>query len=154
MKKILIPTSSGGHLNEVLQLKLILEKYDCLIVTEDIPFNTSILNGYKYEFVKPNGNNRNFIFWINLFVNFFKAFKIIRKFKPDAIITTGSHTAVPFCFIGKLLGCKVIYILSFCRTKTRALSASLVYPISDLFIVQWDEMKLIYKKAIYVGKIF
>ena len=154
MKKVLIPTSSGGHLNEILQLKKIFENYDCLIVTENIPFNESILKGYQYKFIAPNGKNRDFLFWKNLFVNFYLALKIIRKFKPDAIITTGSHTAVPFCIIGKLYGCKVIFILSFCRTKSKALSASLIYPIADLFFVQWEEMKKYYKKSIYAGQIF
>ena len=154
MKRILIPTSSGGHLNEVLQLKAIYEKYECLIVTENIPFNESILKDYNYQFVEPNGKNRDLTFWKNLFVNFFKALKIIRKFKPDAIITTGSHTAIPFCIIGKFYGSKVIFILSFCRTRSKALSATIIYPISDLFIVQWEEMRKLYKNSIYVGKIF
>lgn len=154
MMRVLIPTSSGGHLNEVMQLKAIFEKYECLIVTENIPFNESILKGYNYQFVEPNGKNRDLTFWRNLFINFFNAVKIIKKFKPDAIITTGSHTAIPFCIIGKLYGCKVIFILSFCRTQSRALSASILYPISDLFIVQWDNMRELYKNSIYVGKIF
>ena len=45
-----------------MQLKAIFEKYECLIVTENIPFNESILKGYDYQFVKPNGKNRDFTF--------------------------------------------------------------------------------------------
>ena len=153
-KRILIPSSTGGHLNEVLQLKRIFKEYECLIITEDIPINKTILKDYNCKFVKPNGKNRNFTFWKNLLVNFFLVFKIIIKYRPHVIITTGSHTAVPFCYIGKLFGCKVIFILSFCRTKTKAKSANLVYPIADLFFVQWEEVKKLYKDSIYVGPVF
>src|ERR1700733_11339033 len=126
MKTVLIASSTGGHLNEVLQLKKLFESYNYLIVTEDVPINETILEGYNYEFVKANGENRDFTFWKNFFINIFLALKIIIKNKPDAIVTTGSHTAVPFCFIGKLFGCKVIFILSFSKTNSRALAADLV----------------------------
>jgi UDP-N-acetylglucosamine:LPS N-acetylglucosamine transferase len=141
--KILIPSSTGGHLNEVLQLKKIYKEYDYLIVTEDVPINNTILKGYNYEFVMANGENRDFTFWKNFFINIFLAFKIILKYRPTAIVTTGSHTAVPFC-----------YILSFCRTNSRAKSADLVHPIADMFFVQWEETKRFYKKAVYVGPVF
>ncbi|MDR3696313.1 PssD/Cps14F family polysaccharide biosynthesis glycosyltransferase [Mucilaginibacter sp.] len=154
MKTILIPTSTGGHLNEVLQLKKLYDTYKCIIVTEDVPINHTILKGYNYEFVRANGENRDFTFWRNFIINIFLAFKIIIKNRPSAIVTTGSHTAVPFCYIGKLFGCKVIFILSFCRTTSKALSADLVHPIADMFFVQWEETKKFYKKAVYVGPVF
>jgi beta-1,4-N-acetylglucosaminyltransferase len=153
-KRILIPSSTGGHLNEVLHLKKIFKEYECMIITEDIPINKTILKDYNYKLVKANGKNRNFTFWKNIFINFLLVFKIIIRYKPHAIITTGSHTAVPFCYIGKLFGCKIIFILSFCRTRSKALSANLIYPISDLFFVQWEEVKILYKKSIYVGPLF
>jgi len=152
--KILIASSTGGHLNEVLQLKKIYKDCEYLIVTEDVPINNTILKGYNYQFVRANGENRDFTFWKNFIINIFLAFKIIIKERPTAIVSTGSHTAVPFCYIGKLFGAKVIFILSFCRTNSRAKSADLVYPISDLFFVQWEETKRFYKKAIYVGPVF
>jgi beta-1,4-N-acetylglucosaminyltransferase len=153
-KKLLIVSSTGGHLNEVLQLKKLYAAYECMIVTEDISINKTILKGYNYKFVRNNGKNRDFTFWRKLIINFFIAFKILMTYKPDAIISAGSHTAVPFCYIGKLLGCKIIFILSFSRIKSKAMSANLIYPIADLFFVQWEEMKQFYKKAIYVGPLF
>lgn len=155
MKRILFPSSTGGHLNEILQLKLLFGKYETLVVTENVPINISILSRYNYQFVRPaKGDKKSIVFWRDILVNFVLAFKIIVKFKPDAIVTTGSHTAIPFCLIGKLFRCKIIYITSFCRTSSTALSANLIYPFSDLFIVQWEEIKKYYKKSIYVGQIY
>src|SRR6185312_16460764 len=111
--KILFPSSSGGHLTKILQLKQLYTDYEYLIVTEDLPLNKKILDSYNYQLIRPNGKNRNITFWKNFLINCYLALKIIIKFKPDLIVTTGSHTVVPFCYIGKLFKAKIIFILSF-----------------------------------------
>lgn len=152
--KLLFPSSSGGHLEELMRLKKLYSSYEYLFVTEDLPLNKVLLKNYNATFIRKNGKNRDFIFWLNFIINWFLATSIILRFKPSAIITTGSHTAIPFCYIGKLFGCKIIYILSFCRINSRARAADIIYPISDLFFVQWEQMHNKYTKGIYVGPIF
>lgn len=152
--RVLLPTSSGGHLTEILQLHQLLDATDHLFVTEDLPLTRLLLKDRPCRFVRPNGRNRDWTFWINFFINWFRAVPILLKFRPHAIVTTGSHTAIPFCFIGKLLGCKIIFILSFCRIDSKAAAASAVYPISDLFFVQWERMRAAYRKGIYIGPLF
>jgi|SRR5579862_2929905 len=152
--RVLIPSSSGGHLTEVFQLKGLLDATDHLFVTEDLPLTRRLLEGRPCRFVRPNGRNRDWAFWKNFLINWFLAVPILVKFRPHAIVTTGSHTAIPFCFLGKLMGCKVIYILSFCRIDTKAAAASAVYPIADLFFVQWEQMRAAYPKSQYVGPLF
>jgi beta-1,4-N-acetylglucosaminyltransferase len=152
--KILFPSSSGGHLAEIAQLKKLFENYEYLIVTEDLPLNRRILKDRNCTFVRPNGQNRDMVFWKNFLINWFLSIKILFQFKPDIIVTTGSHTAVPFCYLGKIMGCKIVFILSFCRIDSRAKAADLVYPIADLFFVQWEKMKAVYKKGIFAGPIF
>ena len=73
------------------------------------------------------------------------------KLKPKYIVTTGTHTAVPMCYIGKLFGSKVIWIETFANSETRTRSGRIVYPITDLFIVQWESMLKLYPKAVYGG---
>jgi UDP-N-acetylglucosamine:LPS N-acetylglucosamine transferase len=152
--RILVPTSSGGHLTEVLQLQKLLDSTEHLFVTEDLPLTRKLLEGQSCKFVLPNGKNRNFVFWKNFLINWFLAVPILLKFRPDAIVTTGSHTAIPFCYLGKLLGCKVIFILSFCRIDTKAAAATAVYLISDLFFVQWPQMRSAYPKSRFAGPLF
>jgi len=152
--RILLPSSSGGHLSEIFQLKELLAATEHLFVTEDLPLTRQLLEGRACKFVRPNGRNRDWVFWKNFLINWFLAVPIILKFRPHAIVTTGSHTAIPFCYIGKLLGCKIIYILSFCRIDSKAAAASAVYPIADLFFVQWQQMRSKYPKSTYVGPLF
>ena len=89
-----------------------------------------------------------------LIINSFKAFKILKKERPDLIISCGAAVAVPFFYVGKLFGAKLIYIEVYDRIDSSSLTGKLVYPISDRFIVQWEELKKVYKKAVYLGSIF
>lgn len=152
--RILIPSSSGGHLTEVFQLKGLLAASEHLFVTEDLPLTRRLLDGRPCRFVKPNGRNRDWVFWKNFLVNWFLAVPILLQFRPDAIVTTGSHTAIPYCYLGKLMGCKVIFILSFCRIDSKAAAATAVYPIADRFFVQWEQMRAAYPKSTYLGPLF
>ena len=73
---------------------------------------------------------------------------------PDIVITTGTHTAVPMCFIAKIFNKKVIYIETFASVTGGSLAGKIVYPIADEFIVQWKEMLEKYPNAKYLGGIF
>ena len=85
---------------------------------------------------------------------FFEARRIIRQENPDVIITTGALVSYPFCLIGKINKKKIIYIESFARVEEKSLTGKLVYPLVDLFLVQWQSMLKCYSKAKYVGGIF
>lgn len=152
--RVLLPSSSGGHLTEIFQLKELLAETEHLFVTEDLPLTRQLLEGRPCKFVRPNGRNRDWVFWKNFLINWFLAVPILLKFKPHAIVTTGSHTAIPFCYVGKLLGCKIIFVLSFCRIDSKAAAATAIYPIADQFFVQWRQMREAYPNSTYVGPLF
>lgn len=77
----------------------------------------------------------------NTIKNTILAFKILRKEKPDLIISSGAAVAVPFFWLGKLFGAKTVYIEIFDRIDKPTLTGKLVYPVTDKFIVQWEELK-------------
>ncbi len=69
------------------------------------------------------------------------AWKVLKKEKPDLIISSGAAVAVPFFYLGKLFGAKLIYIEVFDHIDKPTLTGKMVYPITDKFIVQWEEQK-------------
>ena len=66
----------------------------------------------------------------------------------------GAAGAVPFFWLGKLFGTKNIYIEVFDRIDAPTIAGRLCYPVTDKFIVEWDEMKAVYPKSINLGSIF
>ena len=90
----------------------------------------------------------------NLLKNTVVAWKVLRKEKPDLLISSGAAVAVPFFYLAKLMGKKLIYVEVYDRIDKPTLTGRLVYPIVDCFIVQWEEQKQVYKKAVNLGSIF
>ena len=76
------------------------------------------------------------------------------KEKPDLIISCGAAVAVPFFYIGKMMGAKLVYIEVFDRIDKPTMTGKMVYPIVDKFVVQWEEQKKVYPKAVNLGSIF
>lgn len=148
--KVCLVGSSGGHLTHLYMLKPFWSTKDRFWVTFDKEDARSKLADEKmYGCYYPTNRNIK-----NLIKNTYLAIKILKKEKPDVIISSGAAVAVPFFYIGKLMGCKLIYIEVFDRYDKPTLTGKLVYPIVDKFIVQWEEMKKIYPKAINLGSIF
>ena len=80
--------------------------------------------------------------------------RVIDAEKPDLILSTGAAAAVPFFYLGKLFGAKTMYIEVFDRIDKPTLTGKLVYPVTDRVVVQWEEMKQVYPKAVNLGSIF
>lgn len=148
--KVCLVGSSGGHLTHLYMLKDFWKDKDRFWVTFDKEDARSILENEK---VIPchYPTNRNIK---NLIKNTFLAIRVLLKEKPDLIISSGAAVAVPFFYIGKILGAKLIYIEVFDRIDKPTVTGKLVYPIADKFIVQWEEQKKVYPKAVNLGSIF
>lgn len=155
MKKVLFISSTGGHLNELLQLNSLFKKYKSYLITENTKSNLELKNKYDNVYYLVYGTKKELFKYIFKFLfNIIKSLILYIKIRPDVIVTTGTHTAVPMCYIGKLFGSKVVFIETFANSETRTVSGRIVYPISDLFIVQWESMLKLYPKAIYGGWIY
>ena len=155
-KSLMFISSTGGHLEEMMQLSPMFEKYDYHIVTEKTKSNIYLKDKYgdKVSYL-VYGTKFHFLSYpFKLLFNCFKSLFIYLKYHPDYIITTGTHTAGPMCCIGKILGSKVIYIETFANMVTKTSTGKLIYPISDLFIVQWESMKKLYPDSVVGGWIF
>lgn len=148
--KVCLVGSSGGHLTHLYMLKPFWQNKDRFWVTFNKEDARSILKDEKmYPCYYPTNRSLK-----GLIINTKLAWKIIKKEKPDLIISTGAAVAVPFFFIGKLFGAKCVYIEVFDRIDHSTMSGKMVYPIADKFIVQWEEMKKVYPKAVNLGSIF
>ena len=148
--KVCLVGSSGGHLTHLYMLKPFWENKERFWATFDKEDARSLLKGEKlYPVYYPSNRSIK-----ALIINTHRAIKILRKERPDLIISSGAAPAIPFFWIGKLMGAKTIYIEVFDRIDKSTISGKICYPVADKFIVEWEEMKQVYKKAINLGSNF
>ena len=148
--KVCLVGSSGGHLTHLYMLKPFWEKHERFWVTFDKEDARSLLEGEEmYHIYYPSNRSIK-----ALIINTWRALKILPKEKPDLIISSGAAPAIPFFWIGKLMGAKTIYIEVFDRIYDSTIAGKLCYPVADKFIVEWEEMKKVYPNAVNLGSIF
>ena len=155
MKKVLFISSTGGHLNELLQLKSTMKKYDTYLITEKTKSTINIKSEFKNKVYHMKYGTKSHLSYIYIFpYNCLKSIIYFIKIRPEVVVTTGAHTAVFMCYLAKLFRRKVIYIETFANVHSKSMSGKLVYPIADMFVVQWKSMLELYPKAVYGGWIF
>ena len=148
--KVCLVGSSGGHLTHLYMLKPFWQDKDRFWVTFDKEDARSLLKGEKmYSVYYPSNRSIK-----ALLINTWRALKILPKEKPDLIISSGAAPAIPFFWIGKLMGAKTIYIEVFDRIDADTKSGRFCYKYADEFFVQWEEMLNVYPKAKNIGHIF
>ena len=155
-RRVMFIASTGGHLNEMMQLKELFDKYDYYIITEKTKSNLSLKNKYKNKISYLVFGTKDFMltYPFKLLYNCFKSVFLYLKVHPDYIVTTGAHTAGPMCCIGKIFGSRIIYIESFANITSKTITGRYLYPIADKFIVQWESMLKLYPDAEFGGWIF
>ena len=156
MKKILFIASTGGHLSELMQLKPLFKEYNYHVITEKTKSTIKLKEEHKnrINYLVFGSKDHLFSYIFKFTYNCFKSLFLYIKIRPKYIISTGTHTAVPICYLGKLFGSKIIYIETFANSRTKTMAGKLVYPIANVFIVQWKPMMELYPKAIYGGWIY
>ena len=87
----------------------------------------------------------------NLVRNLWLAWKTLRRERPDVVISTGAGVAPPFFLVARLLRIRTVYIEVFDRIDSATLTGRLCYPLSDLFLLQWEEQKRFYPKGEVIG---
>ena len=146
--KVCLACSAGGHLTEMTQLKKVYGKHKHFFLTFKRKDSEYLATKECVYFVRDTGRNI-----LNSLINFCQSLGIFLKERPDVIISTGAGVAVPTCFLAKLFGKKLIFIESFCKVEKPSATGKLLYPITDLFIVQWKALLRFYPRAKHGGTI-
>lgn len=152
MKKICFTASSGGHFEQLMMLKSLMDKYDSFIITEKTGYSVIKDDRKVYYLKQVNRHEKTFIF--KMIVNLFISFKIFINEKPDIVISTGALATIPICVLSKIFRKKIIFIESFAKVTSPTLTGKLVYKFADQFYVQWEQMKEHYPEAICKGGIY
>lgn len=152
MKKICFIASTGGHFEQLMMLKPLMNQYESFIVTEKTHYSVLKNKQKVYYLNQVNRNEKSFI--PKMILNTIKTLNIFLKENPDVVISTGALATIPMCIISKMFRKKLIFIESFAKVNSATLTGKLIYKFADQFYVQWEEMLNIYPKAVYKGGIY
>jgi len=149
--KICLAASAGGHLTQMLRLMDAFEDHDVFFVTIKAKSSENLSNAcYLRDTAGPTKIHMIF----NMVIVAIQSLRIILRERPRVIVSTGADVTIPICYIGKFFGVKIIFIESLSRLTSKSGAGKIIYPITDLFLVQWESLLGKYgKKAKYWGKV-
>lgn len=139
--RICLAGSGGGHVRQLLDLEPLWRDTDYFFVTEPLALGESIAAQHRTHFV-PHvalGQARlgaPFRMLGCALRNMVESARIVRRERPDVVITTGAGSVFFTVLWARLAGAKVILIDSFARFHDRSAFARIANPLAHLRIAQ------------------
>jgi UDP-N-acetylglucosamine:LPS N-acetylglucosamine transferase len=147
--KIGLVASAGGHLNELLKVAPSCAGGETFAVTTSKVVNGALGQvGRTYAVGECNRQHP-----LRVMLLLLRCFRIVRRHRPDIVISTGAAVGCVMCLLAKLAGARVIWLDSITNVEKLSLSGRLVRPFADLFLVQWPELAQKYPGVEYVGAV-
>jgi beta-1,4-N-acetylglucosaminyltransferase len=147
--RVLLVCSSGGHLIQLHNLRPWWERHDRMWVTFRKLDSRSLLAGERVAWAHhPTTRNLR-----NLVRNLLLAWRLLRSFRPDVVVSSGAGVAFPFFLVARLLGQKTVYVEVYDRIDSATMTGRLCYPFSNLFLLQWEEQRRSYPKGVVIGSL-
>jgi beta-1,4-N-acetylglucosaminyltransferase len=147
---VLLVCSTGGHLLQLVALRECWERFDRAWVTFDKSDARSLLADERVHYAY-GPTNRSIK---NMLRNLLVAWRVVRDVKPKVLLTTGAGVAVPFAWVARLRGAKVVYVESLARIEGPSLTYRLISPIAARRYVQWPELADTLPGARFAGNVF
>jgi len=151
---VLLVCSTGGHLLQLLALRGAWDGFSRVWVTFDKSDARSLLADERVVFAHgPTNRNFGLLAVRNLLRNGLTAVRLLRSVRPKVVLTTGAGVAVPFAWLGRLLGARVVYVESLTRIERPSLSCRLIAPVASRIYAQWPELTETVPRARYLGNV-
>ena len=151
---VLLVCSTGGHLLQLLALREAWEGFSRIWVTFDKSDARSLLAGENVVFARgPTNRNFGLLAVRNQLRNGLIAVRLLRAMRPKVVLTTGAGVAVPFAWLGRLLGARVVFVESLTRIERPSLSCRLIAPVATRIYAQWPELTRAVPRARYLGSV-
>lgn len=77
----------------------------------------------------------------------------VRAKAPVVLVSLGPAFVVIPAFVVRLFGGQVVHIETWSRFSSRSVTGRLMYPVAQYFFVQNEELRRLYPKALYCGRL-
>lgn len=147
---LLLVCSSGGHLSQLHVLSRCWDQHSKHWVSFATDHGRALLADADVTWAY-HPTTRNIP---NLLRNLVLAARVLRRERPDVVVSTGAGVAFPFFVLARLFGARTAYLEVYDRVDSRTLTGRLCAPFSDVFLLQWPEQQTVYPRGIVVGQVF
>jgi beta-1,4-N-acetylglucosaminyltransferase len=155
--KIAVICSPGGHLAQSLAVLKAFHGHEIILISYRFPNLIGFRDDrFRKVYLLTFLGEKKVKLSLTLFLALFSLMGIFLKEKPDVVFSTGSEIAIGAFLIGKLFfRTKLIFLETASRVLKPSLTGRILYPISDLFLVQWPTLlKRFGGKAQYRGCVY
>ncbi len=146
---LLMVCSGGGHLMDLLALREAWSSCSRVWVSLDRADVLSLL-GDERVLLAHGPTNRNVP---NLLRNLRMAWGVLGAIRPRVVLTSGAGVAVPFAWVARLRGSRVVYLECAGRVDRPSLSGRMISPIASRTYAQWPELAQRWGSAVYAGNV-
>jgi beta-1,4-N-acetylglucosaminyltransferase len=135
MKRILIVSSVGGHLDEVMLLAPALRAHDVSLVVNERCDLPSFPFRRIYRICHAERDWR-------VAVNFAEAARILLAEDPDLILSAGAGPVVPFAVLTRMFGrARLVFVESAAAVARPSLSGKIMARLAHDFFYQWPQLE-------------
>jgi beta-1,4-N-acetylglucosaminyltransferase len=132
--KVLVVSSVGGHLTEVMLLAPLFVGHDVALVVNDEAALPDFPFSAVYRVAHAERDWR-------VLVNLAEAAQIFAAEQPDVLVSAGAGPVVPFALVARLFrGCRILYLESAAAVTRPTLTGRLMYPLAHDFFFQWPAL--------------
>jgi len=144
---VLMVSSQGGHLAQLLALRGWWEGHERLWVCPSTPDVVDRLDGERvvHSFTPTTRNIPNLVRNLRLAVG------LVRRERPSLVVSAGAGVAVPFFVVAWFLRIPTVFIEVYDRVDTPTMTGRLCGPFTTRRIVQWQDQLAFYPDAHLVG---
>lgn len=145
--KVGLVCSHGGHLTETLQLLEAFEGQDLFFVTYHSRRVEELEQHYRVYALSNIGTSP-----LRMLRSLPAVWRILRRERPDVLVSTGAEIAIPFFLLAQVMRIRTVFVESWCRVHSPSGTGKVLYPLADVFLVQWPQLLAAYgARARYEG---
>ncbi|MDT9594386.1 UDP-N-acetylglucosamine--LPS N-acetylglucosamine transferase [Nocardioides zeae] len=144
---VLLVSTQGGHLAQLLSLR---EWWGPRRRTWVCPDTADVRDRLADERVVTSYSptTRNVP---NLLRNVALAWRVLRRERPDVVVSAGAGVAVPFFVVAWLMRVPTVFVEVYDRVDSPTMTGRLCGPFTTRRVVQWDTQLDVYPDAVVVG---
>lgn len=136
--KILAVASNGGHWHQLQQIVPALDGAEVIFASTSSVETASKADFHADEQLSDYSQKE----LRKLIPGFFEAFKLVKRIRPDVVISSGAAPGLMCLLAGRLLGAKTIWMDSIANAEEMSLSGRIAPRFCHVVLTQWEHLQV------------